>query len=363
MTAAEAKEIDFRQTVIATDAPKIRRYVEQSGLTSTFAGLVMDNQTGKLVVTFSESVSTPLRVLPTIVTFPDRLVVRTAARPYGSLVSMQKEVDTLRDNTEPRIAATAIDEAANRLRVDVTAAAEEMQAALDKRFGVGSTRVELASARPVGTTAANSPPFRGGQKISDIDGYTCTSGFVAKYSTTYYLISAGHCGIVGKTWNQSGVPIGTTDNAVTVGADVMRIPINKNFRSNSVTIEYSSYLGQGTYRAITSSQARNADVVGEMECYSGINTTSLQCGPLKTKTFSINGTLDDGRSWQYSTGREADFDCNPGDSGGSALYNNQARGLISAKITRSLGNDTCVYVHIWDALSRGGLSAVVTGAT
>lgn len=213
---------------------------------------------------------------------------------------------------------------------------------------------------PSGSTASHSPPHKGGLQINGTSLLTCTSGFVAESSTVTYLVSAGHCGASGTIYDQQGVPVGTSDRSDVDGTDMTRVPIPAQLASNLVTIRCCDALGGGLYRAISGSQARNADVIGELECYSGINSTSLQCGPLLTKTLSVDTSTDDGRRLRYTTGREFDTDCDPGDSGGPVLNGNQARGIVSVKLTRTLGNDTCGYVHIWDVLSQGGLTRVRT---
>jgi len=184
----------------------------------------------------------------------------------------------------------------------------------------------------------------------------------ARVSTTfYYLLSAGHCGQAGVSWDQQGFPIGTADRSDTSATDVMRIPIQSTYRSNEVTLTYNSMVSpEPIYRSITSSQSASADVVGQVSCITGQNFDGLRCGELLSRTFAVDIQEQGEPRVVYSNGREVDADCNPGDSGGSALYGGQARGIISVKVTRTLANDTCVYAHIGPALSAMGLTDVVT---
>jgi len=202
--------------------------------------------------------------------------------------------------------------------------------------------------------------------MDSTDGYSCTSGFVAYRNgtpTSYFVLSAAHCGPVNSAWAQAGVvAMGQVDRVDLTIADTLRIPIPVTTKSNKVTINYSSYLGQGTYRSITSAQGQAADVVGQTQCSSGQNTTSLQCGPLIATSVDYSWTTHYGSHAAYYYGREVDFDCNPGDSGGSVLYGNQARGIMRAKVTRTLGNDTCIYGHIYDNLRGMSMTGVVSTA-
>lgn len=359
LTRVEAKEVHFRQTVIAEDAPAIRSALASAGLQDSFGGMFMDNQTGRLTVLMTESGrERAAEVLAAAVRYPDRLALSSAVRTYADLEGIQSSIEDMRA-TFGVIAATSLDEVGNQVVVAVVPSsdASELVADLNQRFGEGATRVEYADPMLAGSKAVNSPPHKGGLQINDLDSI-CTSAFIAESSTATYLLSAGHCGPVGEVFDQQGVLIGRVDRSDVDGTDMLRIPIPANLGSNLVTIRCCDTLGNGVYRAITGSQARNADVIGETSCYSGINTTSLQCGTLKTKTYSLDETNSDGRRVRYTTGREFSFDCNHGDSGGPVLYGGQARGIISAKITRTLSNDTCVAVHIWDVLAQGFLVRV-----
>jgi hypothetical protein len=213
--------------------------------------------------------------------------------------------------------------------------------------------------QPAGIAGVDSPPFRGGQGINRRTTeflYLCTSAFVA-YSGSgstknYVILTAGHCGPSGAVWYQAdSVRMGTSNVVDVNGTDGQWINVANESTNHSRYVA----LGPDSYRVITSSQGQGADVVGQTSCITGRNFSGLRCGEILNRSFDID------ESWaSYTWGRELDADCNGGDSGGPALYGNQARGIISAKIVRTPGNDTCVYTHIYDNLNQLGLTAVRT---
>jgi hypothetical protein len=363
LTTAEFAEVDFRQQVISDDAPTIRARVSADIL----GGVFMDNRNGgMLTVAVTRDAQAVAARLRPLLRHPSRLRVVAAERTLASLESTKDAIFEGRGSLLPEIDVTkaSLDLPLNIVRIGVAGDPATAQDYFDRHYGRGLVVVSQESVAPAGTTAVDSPPFKGGQSISGSNGYTCTSGFVAYRATTpvtYYVLSAAHCGPVGAAWTQGGVvPMGQTDRVDNSIADTLRIPIAATTKSNLVTINYSSYLGQGTYRSITSSQGAAADVVGETECSSGRNTTSLQCGPLLATSVDYDWTTSYGAYASFRYGREADFDCNPGDSGGSVLYGGQARGIMSAKVTRTFGNDTCIYGHIYDNIRGTGVTGVVT---
>lgn len=365
LRAEEAQEIDERQKTIEEDAPKVRSYIAERGQPELLGGLFMDNANdGTLTVAVTEDGARVNRELRQRVRHPERLIVVQVARSLRALEEGSARLFAERTQTPNSftVTSTSVDEPTNRINVNVSGDVEAARAFYSASDG-DTVIVQEASITPVGTKAANSPPFRGGQSILCSEGYGCSTGFVAyniNNSIRHYVLTAAHCGRVGNTWAQVGFPVGTVDASQTRGTDVQRIPILSTFKSNQITINYSSFLGQGSYRSVTSSQAASDDVVGETECFTGQNITNIQCGALKTKTFSGSFPTYYGATVDYlGKGREADFDCNPGDSGGPAFTGNQARGIISAKITRVL-NDTCVYAHIDDAMTAVGILEVQT---
>lgn len=365
LTDAEFQELTTRQDVIERDAALIRSTLQSLLGSGGYAGLWMDNRGGGLLtVGVTTRADEVLQLLRQRVSYPERIAVRTLPRSLSTLEDLAQQVRTRAAELQIEVETAGVDERANGLKVltpqDPTTVQQWLRSWLPADLPL---LVETGTVILTGTKRMESPPLRGGQSITG-GGFTCTSAFVARFSTTaYYLLSAGHCGPSGVAWNQAGFPVGTVTRSDTNGTDALRIPINANYRSNEVTLTNDALAPTQPplRRSITSSQKAAADVVGQVSCITGQNFNNLRCGELLSRTFAVDIPEQDGQARVvYSDGREVDADCNPGDSGGPALYSGQARGIISVKVTRSLANDTCVYVHIEPALSQMGLTDVVT---
>lgn len=363
LTDAEVEELVERQDVVEQDAALIRSTVTSLVGESGYSGLWMDNTGGGLLTVAVTSRADEVRaVLDSLVAHPERLAVRTLPRSLADLEILADDIRERAGNERLAIAAVRADERSNGVQVLTPEDPDVVRRWLATWLPADLPLVvEAGSITPAGTRYGNSPPLRGGQKING-GGFTCTSAFVARLATSaYFLLSAGHCGQAGVFWDQVGFPVGTTDRSDTSGTDVLRIPIQSAYRSNEVTLTYNPLVSPyPTYRAITSSQSAASDVVGQISCITGQNFDGLRCGELLSRSYGVDIQEQDEPRVVYTGGREVDADCNPGDSGGPALYSGQARGIISVKVTRTLGNDTCVYVHIEPALTAMGLSGVVT---
>lgn len=363
LTDDEHRELVRRQQVIEDDASRIRSAVKGDFGDDVLAGVWMDNRAGgKLTVAVTEQ-ETPVRAaLGRLVKHPDRLVVRKARWSMADLTALGERIAARAERDDVALSGMAVDERGNELRVLASDGVSDVRAWLSGWLPEGArVRVEQSTAAPVGTPYVNSPPFRGGQGISG-GGYTCTSAFIARATTQYFMVSAGHCGPTGVTWYQGDtVYVGSTDRIDISGTDALRIPISSAEASNQVILWYSPALPtEQRVRSITSSQSAGSDTVGQVSCITGQNFSDLRCGEILSRSFGVSLKTHWGATLSYTNGREVDADCNPGDSGGSALYGNQARGIISVKVTRTWANDTCVYAHIDHALASLGLSDVVT---
>lgn len=360
LTDAEYRELAFRQTVVANDAALSRSAVLDRFGPERLAGVWMDNQEGgQLTVGVTGQVDAIYQFLAGRVHHPDRLTVR---RMQSSMVELEKVARRIGvrapEHMNLGISGVKVDERANVVRVLARHDPARVQDWLSSWLQTDAeVRVEQGAVTPVGTQYMDSPPFRGGQQIESLS-YICTSGFVASGGGRDYVVTAGHCGRAGDAWTQVVHPIGVADRSDVTNTDAMRIP-NGWYGTNEVTLSYDPDFG-GYYRKITSSQSSANDAVGQISCITGKNFGGLRCGEIITRGYSVNISLEDGRTLTYTNGREVDADCNPGDSGGPALYGKQARGIISVKVTRFLANDTCVYVHIGPALNQLGLTDVRT---
>jgi streptogrisin C len=342
--------------------PTVRKTVVDVFGDQTFSGVWMDNVGGGfLTVAVTDSAEAVRDKLASVVKHPSALRVVTRAHSLGALERIAGNLRILAAKAGRDISGIRVDERANSLRVatsdDVEAIRRWIAVTLGSDAPVG---VEGAQVATVGTQYNNSPPLRGGQAINSSAGYTCTSAFTARGPNGMYVLTAGHCSKSGVIWDQVGTPIGVADRSDVTGTDALRIPVNGSALTNEVTLWYTPTLAtEARYQRITSSQASSSDAVGQVSCITGQNFSDLRCGEIITRAFDVSVAAGDGRTLSYADGRELDADCNPGDSGGSALRGEQARGIVSVKVRRTWANDTCVYVHIDSAMSQLGVTDVL----
>lgn len=162
-------------------------------------------------------------------------------------------------------------------------------------------------------------PIYGGQ-------YRCSAGFNVRSGSTYYLLTAGHCGNIASTWYANGAHtklIGTTQGSSFPGNDY-------------AIVQYTGSLGHpgrvnlynGTTQDITT--AANA-FVGESVKRSG-STTGVHPGTVQALNATVNyqeGTV---------TGLIKTNVCaEGGDSGGPLFDGTKALGLTSG------GNGNCTF--------------------
>lgn len=362
LTDSELAELARRDSIIRDDVPTIRTTMAEAFDTSVFAGVWMDNLGGGvLTVAVTRSATAVRDRLLDVVDNPADL--RVVSRSY-SLAELSRVAADIRAAAEVdgrRLRGIRVDERGNQLQVATSDGPRDTRRWVTETVG-DDAPVEVAAGEvtPVGTQYNNSPPLRGGQAINSNEGYTCTSAFTARAPDGLYVLSAGHCSNTGWAWNQVGTPIGIADASDVTGTDVLRIPVTGQLLTNEVTLWYTPTLAtEARYRTITSSQAASADAVGQVSCITGQNFADLRCGEIITRSYDVSIPNHDMRRLTYSNGREIDADCNPGDSGGPALRGGQARGIVSVKVRRTFGNDTCVYAHIGPAMNQIGVADVL----
>jgi hypothetical protein len=247
----------------------------------------------------------------------------------------------------------------NYVHVTVSSNVQDAQDAFDKRYGNGATLAEEGRVEFTGgaTNIQDSAPFRGGQHIRNIDknNYGCTSGFIGYRNTvptTYFVLTAGHCGAQNHIIYQVNRSLGRVnlraagENSVADAARLLFTPIVNGVeqRSNQWRVTNSSGY---RYDHVGYEQSSVSDQEGQAVCHTGI-TTGYTCGILDNRDYAYSGTDVFGVYSSFPHGRVASYDCNPGDSGGPVFYQGGAMGISSAKEVRSFGNDYCIYGQIGD---------------
>ncbi|HEY2675073.1 MAG TPA: S1 family peptidase [Rugosimonospora sp.] len=300
-----------------------------SDLGSRSAGSYLDQATGKMVVNISDpALAQTVRSAGA----QPRLVAHSAA---------QLAQTTSRLNSSPEIAGTAwaTDPVTNQVivSVDSTVTGAKLAQINTLVASLGSTaRVEHVTGA-IRTEIAGGDAIYGGQ-------YRCSLGFSVRSGSTYYFLTAGHCGNIASTWySNSGH---TTVLGTTAGS---------SFPGNDYAIV--RWTGSGTPAGSVDLYSGSQDItsagtayVGESVRRSG-STTHVHSGSVQ----QVNATVT------YAEGRvsgliRTNVCAEGGDSGGSLFAGAVAVGLTSGGSGNCTSGGTTYFQPVTEALSAYGVS-------
>lgn len=105
------------------------------------------------------------------------------------------------------------------------------------------------------------------------------------------------------------------------------------------------------------------DYDGERVCLSKWTTNGVSCGYISQRSVDVT----DAGGVKWTVMREADFECQPGDSGGPVyqILTNAggdvawAAGLMHGYVGSTSPSTECIYSHIQDVLYSAGMAHVV----
>jgi streptogrisin D len=175
--------------------------------------------------------------------------------------------------------------------------------------------------------------------------YRCSLGFNVRSGTTYYFLTAGHCGNIGPTWYSNSAKtalLGTTQGSSFPGNDYAIVKY-----TSSATHPGTVDLYNGSTQDITS--AANA-FVGESVKRSG-STTHVHTGTVQ----AVNATVN------YAEGSvtgliKTNVCAEGGDSGGSLFDGTKALGLTSGGSGNCTSGGQTFFQPVTEALSVYGVS-------
>jgi streptogrisin D len=259
---------------------------------------------------------------------------------YGSaaLANVTRALDS-----SARIAGTAwavdptTDQVVISLDQSVTGAKQAKITAVAAKFG-DAARIERVSGT-FHSYIAGGDAIYGGQ-------YRCSLGFNVRSGSTYYFLTAGHCGNIASTWysNSSHTTLlGNTVGSSFPGNDYAIVQYTNSSISHPGTVD----LYNGTSQDITS--AGNA-FVGESVKRSG-STTGVHSGSVTATNATVNyaeGTV---------TGLIKTTVCaEGGDSGGPLFNGTTALGLTSGGSGNCSSGGTTYFQPVTEPLSVYGVS-------
>jgi streptogrisin D len=262
-----------------------------------------------------------------------KLVARGAAQLAGATAELDRSA---------KIPGTAwsVDPKSNQVVVTtdstVTGAKLDQLNAVVARLG-DAVRVESAP----GTLSTR---ISGGNAIYS-GGYRCSLGFNVRSGSTYYFLTAGHCGNIGTTWYSNSAQtsvLGTRAGTSFPGNDYAIV------RYSGSTVQPGNVtLYNGTTQDITS--AGNA-YVGQAVKRSG-STTGVHSGTVT----ALNATVNYAEGSVYGLIKTT-VCAEGGDSGGSLFAGTTALGLTSGGSGNCTSGGTTYFQPVTEALSVYGVS-------
>ncbi|GAA0940857.1 hypothetical protein GCM10009554_31900 [Kribbella koreensis] len=176
--------------------------------------------------------------------------------------------------------------------------------------------------------------------------YRCSLGFNVRSGSTYYFLTAGHCGNIASSWYANSAKttlLGTTYGSSFPGNDYAIVKYSTSYTNHPGNVD----LYNGTTQDITS--AGNA-TVGQAVKRSG-STTGVHSGSVTAVNATVNyaeGTV---------TGLIRTTVCaEGGDSGGALFAGTVALGLTSGGSGNCSSGGTTYFQPVTEALSRYGVS-------
>jgi streptogrisin D len=204
---------------------------------------------------------------------------------------------------------------------------------------------KLGSAARLETVAGTfSPKINGGTAIYG-GQYRCSLGFNVRNGTTYYFLTAGHCGNVASTWYANSAHttlLGTTAGSSFPGNDYAIVRY-----TGSTTHEGTVNTYNGSSQDITSAAT---PTVGQTVYRSG-STSGVHSG----KVTALNATVN------YAEGTvsgliRTSVCAESGDSGGSLYAGTVAYGLTSGGSGNCTSGGVTYFQPVTEALSAYGVS-------
>jgi hypothetical protein len=176
--------------------------------------------------------------------------------------------------------------------------------------------------------------------------YRCSLGFNVRSGSTYYFLTAGHCGNIASSWysNSSKTTLlGTTFGSSFPGNDYAIVQYSASYTNHPGNVD----LYNGSTQDITS--AGNASV-GQAVKRSG-STTGVHSGSVTATNATVN----------YAEGSvsgliRTNVCAEGGDSGGALFAGTIALGLTSGGSGNCTSGGTTYFQPVTEALSRYGVS-------
>jgi streptogrisin D len=301
----------------------------EAKLGSSAAGLYLDSSGRTIVDVTTASAANTVKAAGAV----PRMVTRSAAVLNSATSAL---------NASARVPGTAwaVDPTSNQVLVSVDSTVTGAELAQVK-----AAVAKLGSAARLETVAGTfSPKINGGTAIYG-GQYRCSLGFNVRSGSTYYFLTAGHCGNIASTWyanSSHSTVLGTTAGSSFPGNDYAIVRY-----TGSVTHEGTVNTYNGGSQDITSA---GTPPVGTTVYRSG-STTGVHSG----RVTALNATVN------YAEGSVSGLIrttvcAEGGDSGGALYAGTVAYGLTSGGSGNCSSGGTTFFQPVTEALNVYGVS-------
>jgi streptogrisin D len=258
----------------------------------------------------------------------------------NSTAQLNSAVSLLAKSAKVPGSSWAIDPASNKVQVSIDSTVKGAKLA-KVRAAVAKLGSKASLERVSGTF---SPRIAGGQAIYG-GQYRCSLGFNVVSGSTYYFLTAGHCGEVASTWYSNSA------HTTLLGSNV-----GYSFPGNDFAlVKYSSSTAPSgsvyTYSGTQDITSAGTPTVGQTVYRSG-STSGVHSG----KVTALNATVNYSDGTSVSQTIKTSVCAESGDSGGSLYSGTVAYGLTSGGSGNCTSGGVTYFQPVPEALSYYGVS-------
>lgn len=332
-TAAEAAEMQRRDTLTSAVEPMVQKFGEQGN----FAGQFLDTKNGgRLVVQFADALPGKeardelAAKAVSSGSSADDVEFRVVQRSSLELTNAMKTVWEWDDSTADTVSVVSVEEDVEANRLNVALKPGTDPAGLREtlgNLGVPANITVSKGADDLACTSRNAcgSPRRGGVGVTMPSGGGCTIGWVVKKGSSWGAVTAGHC-----DWGRNS---GTVKSGAAYGSltsnNALKNGTHADMRFISISSDAKPWLYQNNSSKARVVKKQALGSVGSSSCLFGRNSATPTCGKITSTNASRRSSTCGCVVYGQSA---ATFSAKPGDSGGavaSSTTGNTARGILS----------------------------------
>jgi streptogrisin C len=265
---------------------------------------------------------------------------KVVKRSESQLAAAKSTLDNKAAGAPKSVAGWYVDVATNSVVVLASAGGVDAAKSFVTTSGVAADSVRVVASEEKPRTLAY---ISGGDAYYINNSARCSVGFPVVGG----FVTAGHCGRPGaQTTGSNGTAQGTFQGSTFPGNDYAWVRVNSGWTPRSLVSQWN-----GAASVVMGSQEAP---VGASICRSG-STTGWHCGTLQAKNSTV----------QYAQGTvsgltRTDVCAEPGDSGGSFMWINQAQGVTSGGSGDCKSGGTTYFQPVNPILQAYGLQLVTS---